>query len=139
MAKKKGPAVHVTAPVGAPTVTVPTVPTVAVPTVTNPVVAAAVDAQAAQGAQITAPKPPKPIRPTCTATRRDGQPCTLKVKEGLATCVDHQPAYDRLTEAQRVGFNQWVSGLDAVALANEIGWHRAKEIAEALNPPAVAA
>lgn len=75
-----------------------------------------------------APKPPKVPAATCSATKKDGSPCTSKVKAGLTTCVDHQPVLNRLTFEQTELWNEWVSDQDAGSIADLLGWHKVRDL-----------
>jgi hypothetical protein len=75
-----------------------------------------------------APKAPKVPAATCSATKKDGTPCTSKVKAGLTTCVDHQPVLNRLTAEQTDLWNEWVSGQDAGSIADLLGWHKVRDL-----------
>lgn len=78
----------------------------------------------------TAPAPaPKVLRPVCPATKKDGTPCTARCAEGKVTCVDHQPAWDRLTHDEHVAFGHWLRKARAKDVVEVIGWWKAKQIA----------
>lgn len=113
----------------------------------SPAVAAAKAAlkaarQAERPARVAKPKAEP--RPTCGAKKANGEPCTAKAKASSATCVDHQPAWARLTVEQQAGFSAWVVGLADqpngfnAALANELGWHRAKALSALAGQAGVA-
>jgi hypothetical protein len=96
-----------------------------------PVAVAAAPVQAAAPVVAKAPKAPKPPKvpaATCSATKKDGSPCTSKVKAGLTTCVDHQPVLNRLTAEQTDLWNEWVSGQDAGSIADLLGWHKVRDL-----------
>jgi hypothetical protein len=81
-------------------------------------------------------KPKAEPRPTCTATKHNGEPCTAKAKQGQVTCVDHTPAWVRLTAGEQTAFQVWMDGglrvnpdpRPAERVANELGWHRVKAL-----------
>lgn len=73
-------------------------------------------------------------RPICTAAKKDGTACTAKcIEDGKGgfkeTCVDHQPAWDRLTHEEHVAFGGWLRKAKAADIVDVIGWYRAKQIA----------
>lgn len=69
-------------------------------------------------------------RPTCGSTKKDGTPCTAKCVEGKSTCVDHQPAWDRLTHEEHQAFGAWLRKARGEDIVQELGWFRAKQIAK---------
>jgi hypothetical protein len=76
-------------------------------------------------------------RPVCTGTKKDGKPCTNKAvrQNGDGTldetkCIDHQPAWNRLTSEEHKAFGTWLRAARGPEIANEIGWYRAKQIAK---------
>lgn len=70
-------------------------------------------------------------RPTCTGRKLNGEPCTAKAKNGSGLCIDHQPAWDRMTHEEHVAFGQWLRNAKGPEIVAEIGWFRAKQIAKA--------
>lgn len=89
----------------------------------------AADLSGGKVAKVKAPPKPKVVRPTCPETKKDGTPCTAKCVEGKETCVDHQPAWDRLTHEEHVAFGGWLRRVKAADIVEVIGWYRAKQIA----------
>lgn len=102
----------------------------------GPKAAAKVAAKVAKLAVVAAKKE-KVLRPTCPETKKDGTPCTARCAEGKQTCVDHQPAWDRLTHEEHVAFGGWLRKAKAADIVDVIGWWKAKQIAadhQAENP-----
>lgn len=89
----------------------------------------AVRQAAALAGVVVVAKATKEPRPTCPETKKDGTPCTAKCAEGKATCVDHQPAWDRLTHEEHVAFGGWLRKAKAADIVEVIGWWKAKQIA----------
>lgn len=73
-------------------------------------------------------KPKAEPRPTCTSTKHDGTPCTAKAKAGQETCVDHTPAWERLTDDEKLGWEVFVDDQQHYDWANRLGWHAVKAI-----------
>lgn len=76
-------------------------------------------------------KPKPEPRPTCTGTKKNGDACTAKAKEGSDKCVDHQAAYARLDAEEQANFAEWMNAQTVEQLAEELGWYRAKQLAKA--------
>lgn len=77
----------------------------------------------------TKPAPaPKVLRPVCPERKKNGDPCTARCAEGKETCVDHQPAWDRLTHDEHVAFGHWLRKARAKDVVEVIGWWKAKQI-----------
>lgn len=77
-----------------------------------------------------APKPPKPQQPVCGEPKKDGTLCTARCKEGKDTCVDHQPAWDRLSHEEHQAFGEWLRAARGPEIVEVIGWWKAKQIAK---------
>lgn len=90
----------------------------------------------AERAAERATKPKAEPRPTCTATKANGEACTAKAKLGSEVCVDHQPAWERMTNDEQVKLAALFERLDAASaaqlLVSEVGWHRAKRLISGL-------
>lgn len=115
----------------APTTTTVTAKTAKAKPVDSPAVAAAkaalADARRAER-PVRTPRPKPEPRPTCTGTKANGEPCTAKSKGGSDRCIDHQPAWERLTESERTTFEILFEAAEASDLVQELGWHRAKQV-----------
>lgn len=72
---------------------------------------------------------PRVLRPLCPETKKDGSPCTARCAEGKNTCVDHQPAWDRLSHEEHQAFGAWLRKAKGPQIVEVIGWFRAKQIA----------
>lgn len=69
------------------------------------------------------------LQPMCPETKKDGSPCTARCAKDKKTCVDHQPAWDRLTHEEHQRFGAWLRKAKAADVVDVIGWFRAKQIA----------
>lgn len=90
--------------------------------------------QAERPAKVAKPKPEP--QPQCTGTKKDGTKCTARAKTGYTTCIDHLPAWERLTELEQATLTSLMNGdqmPNAQFLVTEIGWHRAKAIVRAIT------
>lgn len=82
----------------------------------------------AKAARVSQAKPKAEPRPTCTANKHDGTKCTAKAKQGQGTCVDHTPAWGRLSAEDRNKWTEFVMTQHAFDWANRLGWHAVKAI-----------
>lgn len=90
--------------------------------------AKALEAQAASMQPAKEAKPKAEPRPQCKGTKKNGEACTARAKEGSLMCVDHTPAWERLDAVEQGEMTHWWKAQTAQTITNLLGWHEAKRL-----------